>query len=265
MSKVMANFKPVIKLTIDLAKREIASRYKGSLFGYLWAIITPLLLLLVYTFVFGSVFKSRWNGFDSTSGDFSIVLFIGMLTYNIFADSVSRSPWLITGNANFVKKVIFPVAILPVINVITAIFNFCMGLIPWLFINFYYHGLPPLTILLLPIIIMPVVLIGLGGGWLISALGVYFRDVGQFIGVLIMLLMFCSPVFYSVSAVPEDFRIFFHINPIATTIEMARQVSIFGTIPTFSNFIVPLAFSSIIAIFGYFFFMKSKKGFADVL
>lgn len=261
----MSKIKPVIKLTIDLAKREIASRYKGSLLGYLWAVITPLLLLLVYTFVFGSVFKSRWVGFDTTSGDFAIVLFIGMLTYNIFSDCVSRSPWLITGNANFVKKVIFPVAILPVINVITSVFNFCMGFVPWIILNSYFHGLPPATIVLLPIYILPVILIGLGGSWLISALGVYFRDVGQFIGVVVMLLMFCSPVFYSVTAVPEKFRVFFNLNPIASTIEMVRQVCIFGTIPALSDFINTILFSLIVAIFGYLFFMKSKKGFADVL
>lgn len=261
----MSKFKPVLKLTVDLAKREIASRYKGSLLGYFWAVITPLMLLLVYTFVFGSVFKSRWAGFDTTTGDFAIVLFIGMLTYNIFADCVSRSPWLITGNANFVKKVIFPVAILPVVNVITAVFNFTMGMIPWFVLNSIYHGFPPATIMLLPVFILPVILIGLGSSWLISALGVYFRDVGQFIGVLVMLLMFSSPVFYPVSAVPEKFRFIFHYNPIASTIEMVRQVSIFGAIPSINDFITPFLISISITILGYLFFMKSKKGFADVL
>lgn len=155
-----------VKLIIDLTRREISSRYKGSLFGYLWAVFTPLLMLLVYTFVFGSVFKSRWAGFDTSTGDFAIVLFIGMLTYNIFADSVSKAPWLITGNANFVKKVIFPVTILPIVGTLTAIFNFIMGLVPWFLITFIYHGLPPSTIFLLPIYIFPIVLISLGGAGL---------------------------------------------------------------------------------------------------
>jgi len=261
----MSNFKSTIKLTLDLAKREIASRYKGSLLGYLWAVFTPLLLLLVYTFVFGSVFKSKWVGFDTTKGDFAIVLFIGMLTFNIFADSVSRSPWLITGNANFVKKVIFPVVILPVVNMCSALFNFVMGMIPWFILTCLYHGLPPATIFLIPIYILPVVFIGLGGSWFISALGVYFRDVGQFIGVMVMLLMFSSPVFYPVSAVPEKFRIIFEINPIASTIEMVREISVFGTIPPAKEFVIPFLISLFITFLGYAFFQKSKKGFADVL
>lgn len=255
----------IVKLIVDLTKREISSRYKGSLLGYLWAVFTPLLLLLVYTFVFGSVFKSRWAGFDTSKGDFAIVLFIGMLTYNIFADSVSRAPWLITGNANFVKKVIFPVTILPVVGTLTALFNFCMGLIPWFLITIIYHGMPPITILLLPIYVLPIILISLGGSWFISALGVYFRDVGQFIGVLVMLLMFSSPVFYPVSAVPEEYRIVFEVNPIASTIEMVRSVAIFSVIPPLKNYIIALSISILVTFLGYIFFRKSKRGFADVL
>ena len=147
----------------------------------------------------------------------------------------------------------------------TALFNFVMGMIPWFIITCIYHGLPPLTIFLIPIYILPVVFIGLGGSWFISALGVYFRDVGQFIGVLVMILMFSSPVFYPVSAVPEKFRIIFEINPIASTIEMVREVSVFGTIPSVKSLAIPLLISLCITFLGYIFFQKSKKGFADVL
>lgn len=254
-----------IRLIIDLSKRDILSKYKGSFFGFLWAIITPLLLLMVYSFVFGTIFKSRWAGVENSKADFAIILFIGMLTYNIFADSVSRSPWLISGNANFVKKIIFPIAILPIVNVISALFNFFMGFIAWLFILLFFGGELHSTILLIPVYLLPVIMISLGASWFFSALGVYFKDVAQFIGVLVMILMFSCPIFYPMTAVPEKYQFIFHLNPIAMTIEMIREVAIFGTIPSVAVFSKVLFVSCIITIVGFIFFRKCKGGFSDVL
>lgn len=253
------------KLIIDLTKRDVVSKYKGSLLGFLWSIITPLLLLVVYSFVFGTIFKSRWAGMDESKSDFAIILFIGMLTYNIFADSISRSPWLISGNANYVKKVIFPITILPIVNVLSAVYNFCMGFIAWLLITLIFGGTLHYTIFLLPIILMPVILIALGGSWFFSALGVYFKDVGQFIGVLVMILMFSCPIFYPIKAVPENYQFIFHINPIAMTIEMVRDITISGKIPSAVLYIKIFALSSLISFLGLLFFKKCRGGFSDVL
>ena len=253
------------KLIIDLTKREISARYKGSILGHLWSVINPLLLLAVYSFVFGVVFKSKWPDFNSSPADYSIILFIGMITFNIFSDSIGKSPWTISSNANFVKKVIFPIEILPVVNVLSAIYNFITGFIAWLFISIPFHGLPPITILFLPLCIIPLIILSLGISWIVSALGVYFKDVGQFIGILVMLLMFSSPVFYSTQSIPEKYRIFFELNPIALTINMVRNVSIFAKMPSLSTYFITLIVSFIISIVGYLFFKKSKKGFSDVL
>ena len=254
-----------VKLIVNLTKRDISSRYKGSILGPLWSVITPILLLAVYTFVFGTIFKSKWPGFNSSPADFSIVLFIGMLTFNIFSDSVSKSPWTISSNANFVKKVIFPIEILSVVNVLSAIFNFFMGFIAWFIIMLIFHGLPPITIVILPILLIPLIFISLGFSWIVSSLGVYFKDVGQFIGIIVMLLMFSSPVFYSIESIPEKFKIYFEINPIALTIDMVRDVAIFNKIPSISTYFLTLFLSVIIAYMGYKFFKKSQKGFSDVL
>ncbi|WP_436873650.1 ABC transporter permease [Kosakonia sacchari] len=254
-----------IKLIIDLTKRDIISKYKGSLFGFFWSIITPLMLLLVYSFVFGTIFKSRWAGMDDSKANFAIVLFIGMLTYNIFSDSISRSPWLISGNANYVKKVIFPITILPIVNVLSAIYNFAMGFIAWLIIVLILGGTLHLTVILLPVAVMPVILMSLGGSWLFSALGVYFKDVGQFISVFVMILMFSCPIFYPITAVPEKYQFIFHLNPIAMTIEMVRDITIFGRIPSISTYANVFITSLLIASVGLLFFKKCRGGFSDVL
>lgn len=155
-------------------KRDILSKYKGSFFGFLWAIITPLLLLMVYSFVFGTIFKSRWAGVENSKADFAIILFIGMLTYNIFADSVSRSPWLISGNANFVKNNI-PNRNFANCKCYICPFNFFMGFIAWIFILLFFGGEVHSTILLMPIYLLPVIMISLGAGWFFSALGYISR------------------------------------------------------------------------------------------
>lgn len=254
-----------IDLILSLTKREISSKYKGSLLGPLWSVITPLLLLTVYSFVFGVIFQSKWPSFNNSRADFAIVLFIGMLTFNIFSDSVSKSPWTITSNANFVKKIIFPIEILAIVNVFSSIFNFMMGLIAWLFIMIIFHGLPPITIFLLPIYILPLLILSAGVSWIFSSLGVYFKDIGQFMGVLIMLLMFSSPVFYSIDSIPLSYKIFFELNPIASSINMVRDVALFGVVPSLKLYLLTLFVSSLISYAGYIFFKKTKVGFSDVL
>lgn len=255
----------LFKLIISLTKRDIDSRYKGSLFGLFWAIINPLFLLGIYTFVFGVIFKSRWEGISDSITSFSITLFIGLITYNIFSESVSKSPWLITSNQNFVKKILFPIEILSIVNLFSSLFTFSMSFLAWLVMSLIFDQKVSLEILLLPFLIIPISIFSLGCSWFVSALGVYLKDIGQIISMLIMILLFASPVFYPMSSIPSDYQFLMKLNPLAQGIQMVRDVCIYNTLPNLGQFIYSMILSLVCALLGLSFFKKVKKGFPDVI
>jgi lipopolysaccharide transport system permease protein len=253
-------------LLTGLARREVVGRYRGSLLGLSWSLLTPILMLLVYTFVFGVVFNARWGTSPSESrAEFALVLFVGMLVFNLFAETLLRAPSLILSNVNYVKKVVFPLEILPPVILAAALFHLGVGLLVWLVAHLVLAGLPPLTALLFPLVVLPVALVSLGLAWLLASLGVYLRDVGQAISVLVTALLFLAPVFYPLTAVPEAVRGWFYLNPLTLPIEMARDVLFRGRVPD------PLAWAGIfllgalVAWGGFTWFQKTRKGFADVL
>lgn len=253
------------RLIFNMTRREISSRYKGSILGGLWAIIQPLTLLGIYTFVFGVVFKSKWVSKSDSHVEFAVILFIGLIIFNFFSESISKSPWTVSSNQNFVKKVVFPVPILPVVTVLSAGFNFLMGGIVWLFMFFISSGVLTKVSLLFPVIIFPVLLFSLSGAWMVSALGVYFKDLGQFIGLLMMVLMFSSPIFYPIAAIPEEYRWVMMMNPISVIIEMARDVLIYDAMPSLIMLAGLYVGSLFFAYLGLAFFNNARKGFADVV
>lgn len=253
------------ELVYSLTRREILGRYRGSLIGILWSFLTPLLMLAIYTFVFSVVFQARWGGDASSRTDFALVLFAGLMIFNLFSETINKAPGLVLVNANYVKKVVFPLEILPVVSLGTALFHFAISFLVWFLFALIFRGLPPLTILLLPVVLLPFFIFILGVTWMLASLGVYVRDISQIIGVLVTISMFLSPLFYSISSLPEPYRIFMLLNPMTFIIEQARGVMIWGEGVHWLGWSLYLLISLIVAWLGFFWFTKTKKGFADVI
>jgi lipopolysaccharide transport system permease protein len=248
-----------------MIRREVTGRYKGSMMGLAWSFLNPVLMLVVYTFVFSVVFKARWAGGSESKTEFALVLFSGLILFNLFSECVNRAPTLILGNVNYVKKVIFPLEILPVISLGAALFHWVISLGVWLIFYGIFYGVPHATVLLLPLIMLPLVLLSLGMGWLLASLGVYLRDVAQIVGVLMSVLMFLSPIFYPVSSLPADYQVIMLINPLTLVIEQTREVMMWGRAPDWIVWCKYLLCSGGVSWICFVWFQKTRKGFADVL
>ncbi|MBR0774558.1 ABC transporter permease [Bradyrhizobium diazoefficiens] len=246
-------------------KREIFGRYRGSILGILWSFFNPLLMLAIYTFVFGTILKARWSIEMGSNMEFALVLFAGLITFNLFAESINRATGLIVANPNYVKRVVFPLEILPFVMVGSALFHYLIGLGIWLFTYVYFHGAPPATALYFPLVLLPLLIFTLGASWILASLGVFLRDVSQFIGIATSALMFLSPVFYPASALPEGYRLLLSLNPLTPAIEYSRDALYWGKPPDITSLGVYLAAASVFAWFGFVWFQKTRKGFADVL
>ena len=222
-------------------------------------------MLLVYTFVFGFVFETRWNVDIANKGEFAMILFCGLTAFNVFGETVSRAPGCVLGNPSYIKRVVFPLEILPVTILGSALVNGFIGLLTLLVANLFLSGYIPWTIVFLPVVLMPLVLISLGFGWLLASLGVYIRDIGQAVPVVVMALMFMSPIFYPISAIPEKLRFIYYINPLCYVLEDTRRVMLWGTMPNWSWLGLGGLGSLVTAYLGVVWFQKTRKGFADVV
>lgn len=256
------------QLITQMTKREVIGRYKGSVMGLLWSFLNPIFMLLVYTFFFSVVFKARWGvveGVEESKTQFAVVLFVGMIVHGLFAEALNRSPTLITNNVNYVKKVIFPLEILPVINLGAALFHSLISLMvlltAFVIFNHYLHW----TVIFAPLVFLPLIIISLGFAWMLASLGVFLRDVGQTIGIFTTILMYISPVFFPISAMPEQYRPIIMANPLTFIIEQAREVLIWGHLPDWTGIGIYTAAASVVAWLGFIWFQKTRKGFADVL
>jgi lipopolysaccharide transport system permease protein len=252
-------------LIFNLAKRDVVGRYRGSAIGLLWSFFNPILMLAVYTFVFSVVFKARWVGGSDSKTEFALVLFAGLLVFNLFSECFTRAPVLILGNVNFVKKVIFPLEILPVVALGSAMFHFLVSLAVWVIFYLMFFGLPSLSILQLPLVILPLVLLTLGLSWFLASLGVYLRDIAQIIGLVTTVLMFLSPIFYPTIALPEEYRPFMQASPLTFAVEQTRDVLIWNKPIIWNTWLLFAAISTLVAWSGFAWFQKTRKGFADVL
>lgn len=252
-------------LAAALIKREVIGRYRGSVLGILWSFFNPVLMLTVYTLVFSVVFKARWNAGSDSKTEFAMVLFAGLIVFNLFAECFIRAPSLILSNINYVKKVVFPLEILPWVALGSAMFHALISLGVWLVAYFILFGAPHGTVLLLPLVILPLLLFILGVTWGLSALGVYLRDISQFVGIINTILLFMSPIFYPASALPEKFRNLLLLNPLTPAIEMTRDVLFWGKGPDLIILPAYYLVAVIVAWFGFAWFQKTRKGFADVL
>ncbi len=255
------------QITLQMSMREIRGRYKGSALGIAWSLLTPILMLIVYTFVFSEIFKAKWGDADASQSkaQFAVILFTGVIVLNFFCEIISRAPTTIIENSNFVKKVIFPIEILPLVAIISALFNSTTNIIVLIAALLIFNGSIPWTALLIPLVILPLAFLALGLSWLLAALGVFIRDIGQAINILTALLMFLSPVFYPLSAVPEFFRNVLLLNPLTFIIEQSRAVLIWGNPPNWDGLLIYYTAALTVAFIGYAWFQKTRKGFADVL
>ncbi len=255
------------RLLKDLTWREISGRYRGSMLGIGWSILQPLLMLAVYTFVFSVVFGAKWSAVGSPGNkfDFALFVFVGVLLHAILAEAITRAPALIMANANYVKKVIFPIDILPATLVGAAGFHALIATGILLTSVVLLGGSLPWTVLWLPVLVLPLMLMSLGLAWLLAALGVYLRDIGQVTGVLASVLMFLAPVFYPVSALPDGLEPLIYINPLTYVIEQARGVIFAGVAPELHGLAVFYGVSLLVTQLGYWTFQKSRSGFSDVL
>lgn len=246
-------------------KREVLSRYRGSFLGLLWSFFNPLFMLTVYTFVFSVIFKARWNAGSESKTEFALVLFAGLIVFNLFAECINRAPGLILANPNYVKKVVFPLEILPFVGLVSAFYHALISLGVWLVAYLAFFGIPPASALLLPLVILPFALFIMGLSWALASLGVFLRDVSQFIGIATTTLMFLSPIFYPVTSLPEDFRDLFYLNPLTPVVEMTRDLLYWGKLPDPGLIAGYWLATAVIAWLGFAWFQKTRKGFADVL
>jgi lipopolysaccharide transport system permease protein len=260
----------------QLSQREVQGRYRGSVLGWGWSLITPLLMLAVYTFVFSQVFQARWSDLQQ-SGPlvFAINLFTGLIVFNLFSETANQSPSLILGNANLVTKVIFPLEILPAVTVAAALFHALTSLLVLLGFQvlngLLSHGwllgqlgIQP-TLLWLPLVWFPLLCGCLAMGWLLAALGVYLRDLGQVIGVAVNLLLFLSAVFYPLSALPERWQPLLKLNPLVVVIEQTRRIAVMGTSASWAYVLGGSLLGLLACELSYRAFQKARRGFADVL
>lgn len=252
-------------LVLSLVKRDVIGRYQGSILGLFWSFANPLFMLAVYTFVFTVIFKSRWAGGTDSKVEFALLLFAGLIVFNIFAECVNRAPGLIIANANYVKKVVFPLEILPWVSVGASLFHASVSFLVWIFAYLLFIGIPHATIFLLPIVLFPLMLLVMGISWMLASLGVYLRDVSQVIVIVTTMLMFLSPIFYPASALPKVYHSVFMLNPLMPVIEQVRNIMYWGVNIDWLTYAVYLIGSAVFSWVGLFWFQKTRTGFADVI
>ena len=257
------------ELVLSLIGREVAGRYRGSLFGLLWSLLTPLFMLSVYTLVFGGIFQSRWAGPDGAAvtgtGAFAVVLFAGLIVFQFFAEVITRAPTLVTANVSYVKKIVFPLEVLPVVAVGSALFHAGVSFVVLLGFELVFMGGVPASALLAPLLVLPFLVLVLGLSWLLAAVGVYFRDIGQLLGPITTAMMFLSPILFPASSLPAWLQGWHLANPLTLPVEQVRDAVIFGRLPDLLPLAVYSAVTLVVAGLGYGFFAATRRGFADVL
>jgi lipopolysaccharide transport system permease protein len=253
-------------LIAQFTRREIEGRYRSSFLGFGWSFVTPLILLLIYTFIFGVVFNSRWPGARTERlAEFGLVLFAGLTAFNVFSESLLRASGLIVGVPSYVKRVVFPLEVLAVSVLGSALFHAAISLTVLLAAQLVITGRLEPSLVWLPFAALPLVFLSLGLAWFLSSLGVFMRDLGYAIGLIVQVLFFVTPIFYPVEQVPATFRPVMHVNPLTPIVENFRR-SIFGGAPLdWTALVAWLALTGAILMFGYAWFMTTKKAFADVV
>lgn len=249
-----------------LTEREISARYRGSFLGLTWSFFNPLLMLSIYTFVFSIVLKARWGKNPHEDHiEFSLILFIGLIIHSLLSEVVLRAPTQILSNTNYVTKVVFPLEILSVVNVATALFNSLITFTVLLLAISFFSDVLTVKAILSLMTILPIIPLLLGLSWIFSSLGVYVRDISQFIGLAITALMFLAPIFYPLTALPNDFQKIILLNPITIPTIETRKILLFNSNPDWIAICVYWLISILLCWIGFWWFQKTRKGFSDVI
>lgn len=249
----------------ELTKRDFVARYKGSIFGLAWSLFNPLLMLAIYTFVFSVAFKARWGAADENQVNFAIVLFSGLIVHALFAECLVRAPSLIVMNANYVKKVVFPLEILPLMTLGSALGNLMVSVVVLILFCIISGTALHAAGLLLPILLLPLLLMILGFSWFLASLGVYLRDFAQIIGMLTTVALFLAPIFYPISALPLVYQSLLILNPITLPVLQVRDALLWGEPLNWTAWGISLIVGLAIFHLGFTWFQKTRRGFADVL
>lgn len=255
------------ELIWQFTRREVQSRYQGSFLGIFWSFITPLLMLAIYTFVFSVIFKARWGNevSDGSRIGFALTLYTGLIAFGVFSESITRAPGLIIGHANYVKKVVFPLEILPVSVLGSVLINSLFSLVVLLVALLIFQQPIHWTLIFLPLMYLPLTFLCLGLSWFLASLGVFVRDVGQFISFVAQVLFFMTPIIYPASAVPTKLQVILYLNPLTFIVNHFRRVILWGQLPDWGEFAIVTVITGLVCVLGYIWFMKSKKTFADVV
>ena len=251
-------------LMLELIKREFSGRYQGSFGGIAWSFIQPLFLLSVYTVAFGVILKSRW-GFSGGTAEYALMLFAGLIILNTFSEVLSKSSTLITSNPNFVKKVVFPLELLPVITVVTALIHALIGIAVWFLGYILVYGIPKATAILFPVILICFVPVLLGMGWFLAAMGVIVRDISQLTGLVNHTLLFLTPIFYSIEAAPLQLQKILALNPLTFIIEQFRLILFYGQMPALRGMAVYFVLATLFAWLTLVLFRRLRPTFADLV
>src|SRR5215216_7788649 len=251
-------------LIFSFAKRELMGRYKGSALGVVWAVITPVVMIAIFTFIFAGIFGARF-GSSNSHWDYALYLFCGLLPWSMFQESLQQSANTIVAHSNLVKRVVFPLEALPAAQVLAALGNQLFATIALLIASIIIRQRLELTALWLPVLLIPQLLFALGAAWLVVSLGVFLRDITQGITLLLMAWMYLTPIVYPERMVPDRFRTFINLNPFTSLIRGYRRIFLDGAAPDWRGLAYFTAIALVIFIFGYWWFARTRKGFADVV
>jgi len=264
--KMSRNFWQHRSLIKQMVQRDVGQRYKGSILGLVWSVITPLVMLIIYTFVFTVIFKGRWTITENAPfGEYTLIIFAGLIPFNLFSELANRAPILMLNSPNFVKKVVFPLEILPLIAAGSATITSLISIGLLLIFSLIFLGHIAPTAIFLPLIYLPLLFLSLGLSWFLSALGVYFRDFAQIIPLVTLVLFFMTPIVYPPTSIPPSFQWIVTLNPLAMIVSDFRNLLIWNVFFPTKEWVIWTSLTGIFALLGYGWFIWSKKGFADVI
>jgi lipopolysaccharide transport system permease protein len=252
------------ELVLSLARRELAARYRGSVLGIVWAVLNPIVMIAIFTFIFAGIFKARFND-NGTKWDYALYLFCGLLPWNAFQESLQLSASTIVSHANLVKRVVFPLETLPVAQSLAAIGSQLFGTTALLLAVIVIRQELHATFLLLPLVLIPQLIATLGVAWLLASLGVFLRDIVQGITLVLMAWMYLTPILYPENMVPAQYKVYINLNPFTPLIRNYRRLLLDGVAPDWGGLLYFLVFALVSFFFGYWWFARTRKNFADVI
>ena len=258
-------FRRHFALILQMARRDVAGRYRGSFAGLFWSFFNPLLMLVIYTFVFGVLFKARWSSQVTGHFQFAIILFAGLNINTLFAECANRATTLIVENTNFVKRVVFPLETLTWSTICAGLFHLLISTVVLLVMSLLVNHALPWTIVLFPVVVACFLPFLAGTTWLLASLGVFLRDLKQVIAIVTTALMFLAPILYPKTLIPEQYQDLLYLNPLTVIVEASQDVLVWGRQPAWDHLGIYAVIAGLFAWLAFVWFERTRKGFADVV